>query len=79
MQGRATVNEEHAAGPSQIARLARAGGEFTIAADGEVSALILAGEPIAEPVVGYGPFVMNTEREIATAFADFQSGRFGRM
>jgi redox-sensitive bicupin YhaK (pirin superfamily) len=30
-------------------------------------------------VIGYGPFVMNNEREIATAFADFQSGRFGRM
>jgi redox-sensitive bicupin YhaK (pirin superfamily) len=30
-------------------------------------------------VVGYGPFVMNSEREIAAAFADFQSGRFGRM
>jgi len=79
MRGRAVVNGEHAAGPAQIARLAREGGEFTISAEGELSALVLAGEPIAEPVVGYGPFVMNSEREIATAFADFQSGRFGRM
>jgi redox-sensitive bicupin YhaK (pirin superfamily) len=79
MRGRAVVNGEHAAGPAQIARLARDGGEFTISAEGGLSALVLAGEPIAEPVVGYGPFVMNSEREIATAFADFQSGRFGRM
>ena len=79
MRGRAVVNGEHAAGPAQIARLAREGGAFTIAAEGDLSALVLAGEPIAEPVVGYGPFVMNSEREIATAFADFQSGRFGRM
>ena len=79
MRGRGVINGEHAAGPAQIARLAREGGEFTITAEGDLSALVLAGEPIAEPVVGYGPFVMNSEREIATAFADFQSGRFGRM
>lgn len=79
MQGRAIVNGDHPAGPAQIVRLARDGGEFTIAAEGELSALVLAGEPIAEPVVGYGPFVMNSEREIAAAFADFQGGRFGEM
>jgi hypothetical protein len=81
MEGRALVNGSHPAGPAQLVRLAREGGEFTIAADGEseLSALVLAGEPIAEPVVGYGPFVMNSEREIAAAFADFQSGRFGQM
>ena len=79
MRGRGVINGEHAAAPAQIARLAREGGEFTIRAEGDLSALVLAGEPIAEPVVGYGPFVMNSEREIATAFADFQSGRFGRM
>jgi redox-sensitive bicupin YhaK (pirin superfamily) len=79
MQGRALVNGATAAGPAQLVRLAREGGEFTVTAEGELSALVLAGEPIAEPVVGYGPFVMNSEREIAAAFADFQSGRFGRM
>ena len=79
MRGHAVVNGETTVGPAQIARLARDGGEFTISAEGDLSALVLAGEPIAEPVVGYGPFVMNSEREIATAFADFQSGRFGRM
>jgi redox-sensitive bicupin YhaK (pirin superfamily) len=79
MQGRAIVNGAKAAGASQLVRLARDGGEFTMKAEGELSALVLAGEPIAEPVVGYGPFVMNSEREIAAAFADFQSGRFGQM
>jgi len=81
MQGRALVNGTHAAGPAQLVRLDRAGGEFTVAAEGdaELAALVLAGEPIAEPVVGYGPFVMNSEREIAAAFADFQGGRFGQM
>jgi redox-sensitive bicupin YhaK (pirin superfamily) len=79
MQGRAILNGTHAAGPAQLARLAREGGEFTVAAEAALSALVLAGEPIPEPVVGYGPFVMNNEREIAAAFADFQNGRFGRM
>jgi len=79
MQGNALINGGDPTGPSQIAQLAREGGEFTITADGDVLALVLAGEPISEPVVGYGPFVMNSEREIAAAFADFQSGRFGQM
>jgi len=81
MKGSALVNGTHAAGPAQLAELTRKGGEFTVTAegDGELLALVLAGEPIREPVVGYGPFVMNSEREIATAFADFQRGGFGQM
>jgi redox-sensitive bicupin YhaK (pirin superfamily) len=39
----------------------------------------MTGEPIDEPVVGYGPFVMNTEGEIRQAIDDFNSGRFSRV
>ena len=41
--------------------------------------LLLSGEPIDEPIVGHGPFVMNTEEEIHRAIDDFNSGRFGQL
>lgn len=42
-------------------------------------ALLLSGEPIDEPIVGYGPFVMNSKEEISQAIQDFNSGSFGRI
>ncbi|MCH9671056.1 MAG: pirin family protein [Gammaproteobacteria bacterium] len=44
--------------------------------DGGARLLVVAGQPIREPIVRYGPFVMNTEAEIHRAFADFHAGRF---
>lgn len=41
--------------------------------------LILSGEPIDEPIVQYGPFLMNTEAEITEAISDYNQGRFGYL
>jgi len=44
-----------------------------------LEALIVGGEPLREPVVRYGPFVMNSEQELVQAFEDYRSGRMGRI
>jgi redox-sensitive bicupin YhaK (pirin superfamily) len=44
-----------------------------------VEVLVLGGLPIREPVVHYGPFVMNTKEEIAQAMQDYQAGRLGKI
>lgn len=63
--------------PAQIARLSVDGEGVSFNASAGTRLLVLTGEPIPEPVVGHGPFVMNTREEIMTAFRDFQSGQFG--
>ena len=50
---------------------------FTLEAKADTRAIVLAGEPINEPVVSYGPFVMNTQEEIMRAIQDYQSGKLG--
>ncbi len=79
MHGAVKVNGEHDVGEAQIAILGRSGGSFTIESRGDATVLVLGGAPLHEPVVGYGPFVMTSEREIAQAIRDFQSGQFGRL
>jgi len=41
--------------------------------------LLIAGVPLNEPVVRYGPFVMNTEAEIIQAIVDYRNGRMGSI
>lgn len=79
LSGNVIINGTQAAGEAEIVRFEREGSGITIHADGEAILLILTGEPIDEPVVGYGPFVMNSEAEIRQAADDFNRGRFGQV
>ena len=55
------------------------GGRIRLQASRGTHVLVLSGEPLNEPVVAYGPFVMNTREEIVTAIRDYQSGRMGTL
>ncbi|MFL6879465.1 pirin family protein [Pseudomonas marginalis] len=79
LRGTVLVNGEDVARQGQLALFERDGRQLILEANDDAKVLLLSGEPIDEPIVGHGPFVMNTEQEIHQAFADFQSGRFGRM
>ena len=58
---------------------ARAGNGIAVKAKTDAKLLVMDGEPITEPVVGQGPFVMNSRAEIQQAFEDFQHGRMGEL
>ena len=79
LSGRVTVNGDQPAGAAEALLLDRKGDSVTLSADADAVLLVLTGEPIDEPIVGYGPFVMNTAAEIEQALDDLRSGRFGRM
>jgi quercetin 2,3-dioxygenase len=79
LRGTVQVNGSDIAREGQWVLLDREGADVEIESNGDASVLLLSGEPLNEPVVGYGPFVMNSEKEISEAIDDFNSGRFGRL
>ncbi len=79
LRGAITVNGSRKIADAELAVLDRSGEEVRIEASADATLLLLSGEPIPEPIVGYGPFVMNSRAEIETAVNDFQRGKFGRM
>jgi len=78
VSGAATVNGEKA-GLHDLVLFKNSGEEISITADEDSVLLLLSGEPINEPIAQYGPFVMNTHRELQEAFEEFQSGKFGAL
>jgi len=68
-----------ALGDGDAAVFGATGGDIALTVRAPTTLLVMTGVPIDEPVVGYGPFVMNTREEIIAAFEDVNAGRFGRL
>ena len=79
LRGAVTLGDGTAVGEAELAVLERDGSRVVIEAQQDSTLLVLNGEPIDEPIVGYGPFVMNTQAEIQQAINDYRSGRMGRI
>jgi quercetin 2,3-dioxygenase len=79
MKGAAQINGAAPVGVNAFVLFANEGERIAVEAEEESQILVLAGEPIREPVVSYGPFVMNSAREIQEAISDFNRGKFGTL
>ncbi|UHC89623.1 pirin family protein [Klebsiella michiganensis] len=79
LEGEVVVNGEGSAREGQLVVLSQKGEALHLSASSNAKVMLMAGEPLQEPIVGYGPFVMNTKAQIAEAVRDFNSGRFGQI
>ncbi len=79
LRGDIRVNGRTSAKHAEFVQFGSGGEAIKLDADTDALVLVLSGEPINEPVFGYGPFVMNTEDEIRTAISDYRSGRMGHL
>ena len=79
IEGSATLNGEKKLPTNNLAVFENDGEDFTVKADEDSVLLLMAGEPLNEPIAQYGPFLMNTNVEIAQAIDDFNQGKFGYL
>jgi redox-sensitive bicupin YhaK (pirin superfamily) len=79
LKGEVRFGSGDIAGPAELAVFEREEAAFEIQVLDDATILVLNGKPLNEPIVGMGPFVMNTEAEIEQAMADYRSGRMGRL
>jgi len=79
LQGRASVNGGQEAGEAELIVCTRNGSQVAVAAHEDSRILVMAGEPIEEPIARYGPFVMNTKAELVQAVNDYNAGKMGHL
>ena len=77
IKGKINISDTHDIASAEIAILDTLGDKIIFTALEESTLLFLGGQPLKEPVVGYGPFVMNTQEEINQAIRDYQEGKMG--
>lgn len=75
--GAIIVNGEHHVGARELVVFDDGTGDLDIEVTEQANILLLGGDPIGEPIASYGPFVMNTDDELRTAFRDYAGGKFG--
>ncbi len=79
LHGAVSINGDSQGKEAQAVVLDRSGNRVSLEAQNNAVVLLLSGEPIDEPIVGQGPFVMNSQAEIDQAIADYSSGSFGQL
>ncbi|MFT0548801.1 pirin family protein [Allopusillimonas ginsengisoli] len=79
LHGTVMVNGDTVVRGGQFVLFHRDGQGIEVEANSDATMLLLSGEPIEEPIAGYGPFVMNSQVEIEQAINDFRSGHFGEI
>lgn len=79
LSGGLTTSDGYSLGDSELGIFERDGTELKFRTTKDSKILLMGGEPINEPIIGWGPFVMNTQKEIAEALKDYQEGRMGTL
>jgi len=77
LKGEVTLADGKVLTSAEAAVYDNSGNQISVQNTADAVVLLLTGLPLNEPVVGHGPFVMNTEQEIHQAFTDYQRGTFG--
>jgi redox-sensitive bicupin YhaK (pirin superfamily) len=79
LNGAIRLSDSHMVRSAELAVMERQGTQLIFDVVEDTRLLLLNGEPLNEPIVGHGPFVMNTKNEIIEAINDFNSGHFGQI
>jgi len=79
MRGEVKLPEDKTVSEAELGVLDRQDEELQLHVEKDTKILFMGGEPLNEPIVGYGPFVMSSPAEIQQAFEDFNSGKMGRL
>ncbi len=79
LRGAVNLADGARVGQGELAVFSTTGEDLAMTATTDATVLLMSGEPIREPIVGHGPFVMNTVEEIRQAMQDYASGRMGHL